>query len=164
MAKEITQTCIKCKLIKPIEFFYAKNKTGWSKYCNACRKKQQQKVAKQRIRKYHEIQNKSAVEIATIKEKRLNSNIKQLQNEFNRFTLTNRNRLQVLLRKCESRETLAERTNKAITGRMLAQEQAKALLEYQITLVTAGLQPQHISILWRDKYVANTRGESQSLD
>jgi hypothetical protein len=164
MAKEMTRTCIKCEVVKSIEFFYAKNKTGWSKYCTICRKKRQQKVEKRRIRKYHEIQNKAVAEITALNEKRLANKIKQLQNEFNRFTLTNRNRLQVLLRKSESREALAERTIKAIAGRRLAQEQAEALLAYQITVVTAGLQPQHISTLWRDKYGTNTGGESQSLD
>jgi Fe2+ transport system protein B len=164
MEKEISKVCIKCHADKPIKEFYAKNKTGWSKYCTACRKKRQQKVEKQRIRKYHEIQSKAVEEINALKEKRLAGKIKQLQKEFNRFTLINRNRLQVLLRKCESRTELVERTNKAIASRRLAQERAQALLDYQITVVTAGLRPQHISLLWRDRYGTNTRGESQSLD
>jgi hypothetical protein len=164
MAKEITRVCIKCDETKPIEDFDAKNKTGQSKYCTVCRKKRQQKVEKRRIRKYHEIKTKANAEIEALKEKRLASKIKLLQNEFNRFTLTNRNRLQVILRKCESRETIAERTNKAIASRKLAQQQAEALLEYQIALVTAGLQPQHISTLWRDRYGTNTGSESQSFD
>jgi hypothetical protein len=164
MEKEISRTCIKCHTDKPINEYYAKNKTGWSKYCTICRKKRQQKVEKQRLRKQHEIESRAAEELTALKEKRLLGKIKQLQKEFNRFTLINRNRLQVLLRKCESRAELAERTNKAIASRRLAQERAEALLDYQITVVTAGLRPQHISLLWRDRYGTNPRGESQSLD
>ena len=164
MEKEISRACIKCHTDKPIKEYYAKNKTGWSKYCTSCRKKRQQKVEKQRIRKYHEIQTKAVEEITELKEKRLNAKIKQLQKEFNRFTLINRNRLQVLLRRCEGRAELAERTTKAIISRKLAQERAEALLDYQVTVVTAGLRPQHISLLWRDRYGTDPRGESQSLD
>lgn len=160
----MTKVCIKCNAEKPINEFYANNKTGWSKYCTPCRKKRQQKVEKRRIRKYHEIQTKAVEEIAKLKESRLSAKIKQLQKEFNRFTLINRNRLQVILRKCEGRTDVTERTKKAITSRRVAQEQAEALLDYQITVVTAGLRPQHISLLWRDRYGTNTGGESQSLD
>ncbi len=160
----MTQVCIKCNTEQPDSAYYAKNKTGWSKYCTSCRKKRQQKVEKQRIRKYHETQTRAAEELTKLKERQLTGKIKQLQKEFNRFTLINRNRLQVLLRRCEDRAELSERTNKAIANRRLAQEKAEAILDYQITVVTAGLRPQNISLLWRDRYGNDPGSESQDED
>lgn len=164
MEKEVGRTCVKCNTDKPAKEYYADNKTGWSKYCASCRKKRQQKVLKQRIRKYHKIQEQATEELTKLKAKQLSLKIKQLQKEFNRFTLINRNRLQVLLRRCEGREELLDRTRKAIDSRTLNQERASALLAYQIDIVAAGLRPQHISLLWRDKYGNDLGSERQEQD
>lgn len=158
------KTCIKCEEQKPDPEFYAKNKTGWSKYCTACRKRRQQKVVKQRARKLHKLKHLAEVEVAAIAEEALKRKIDLLQKEFKRFTLVNRNRLQVILKKTEGKADISERTLKAVERRTLDQERAEALLKYQIQVVQSGLRTQHISKLWRDRYGPNTGIESQSAD
>lgn len=160
----MTQVCIKCNVAYPPTEFYAKNKTGKSKYCELCRKKRQQKVLKQRQRKLHQNKNRAEAVITSINEKRISDQIKQLRKDCIRFTMHNRNRLQVLLKKCENREELMDRTVSAIARRTQNQQRAEEILEYQITLLTAGIRPQHIIHLWRDKYGTNTGIESQAGD
>lgn len=157
----MTKVCIKCNTEKDNVEFYAKNKTGWSKYCKDCRRKRQQKVEKQRQRKLQKIKSKAAEELAEIKQKQLDQKIKQLQSEFKRFTLLNRNRLQVMIKRNEGKPELAARTTEAITRRILDQQRAEEILEYQIQLVSAGIKTQHISTLWRSKYGNDTRKSSK---
>ena len=155
------KVCVKCGEQKETLEFYAKNKTGWSKYCKDCRKKRQQKVEKQRQRKLQKLKSKAVEELAALKEKQLQQKIKTLQSEFKRFTLLNRNRLQVMLKRCEGRPELSQRTRDAINRRILDQERAEELLNYQIQVVTSGIRTQHISTLWRSKYGNDTRSEGE---
>jgi hypothetical protein len=152
MENQMTKQCIKCKVTQPAKEFYAENITGVSKYCITCRKKRQRKIEKKVQRTANIIKEKASIEQVKLIQKELALKINQLQKEFNRFTLDNRNRLQVLLKKCESRAELSDRTIKAIEGRRLSQSKAEALLAYQIDVVTAGLQTQNITLLWRDRY------------
>ena len=164
MEKEMTKVCIKCNTEKDNVEFYANNKTGWSKLCKDCRKKRQQKVLKQRQRKLQKLKSKAQEELAAIKQTQINRKIKQLQSEFKRFTLLNRNRLQVLMKRCEGKPEISARTSEAISRRMLDQQRAEEILDYQIQVVSAGLKTQHISALWRSKYGTNPRKSGENPD
>ena len=155
----MTKVCIKCNTEKDNVEFYANNKTGWSKFCKSCRKKRQQKVIKQRQRKLQKLKSKAEEELAALKQKQIDQKIKQLQSEFKRFTLLNRNRLQVLLKRCEGNPEPSARTVEAISKRRLDQQRAEEILDYQIQVVSAGLKTQHISALWRSKYGNDSRSE-----
>lgn len=163
MEKQTARRCIECEIEQPAKEFYAENITGVSKYCITCRKKRQRRNEKKAQRTYDKIKSKAANEQVKLSQKQLSLKIKQLQNEFKSFTLNNRNRLQVLVKRCEKREVISERTIKAIEGRTQAQSKAAALLAYQIDVVTAGLQPQNIAVLWRDRYGNDPRSESESF-
>lgn len=155
----MTKVCIKCNTEQDNVEFYANNRTGWSKHCKTCRKKRQQKVIKQRQRKLQKLKSKAEEELAALKQKQIDQKIKQLQSEFKRFTLLNRNRLQVLLKRCEGNPEPSARTVEAISKRRLDQQRAEEILDYQIQVVSAGLKTQHISALWRSKYGNDSRSE-----
>jgi transcription antitermination factor NusA-like protein len=90
--------------------------------------------------------------------------IRQLISDFKKFTLPNRNRLKELEKRAAKSMVVNDRTKRAIAGRKLNQQRAEEILQYQITIATAGIPTQHISDLWRARYGTNSGSESQSED
>jgi hypothetical protein len=99
---------------------------------------------------------KADTELSMLKSKNLNAKLKQLISEFKKFTLPNRNRLKELQKRAARTPRVSERTRRAIEARILNQEKAEALLQYQVSVVTLGLKTHHISDLWRERYGDDT--------
>lgn len=151
-----TKICSKCKYEQPEEEFYADNISGWSKACSSCRKRTRWRVEKRRVRSKLEMLAKADTELSMLKSKNLNAKLKQLISEFKKFTLPNRNRLKELQKRAAHAPRVTERTRRAIDARILNQEKAEALLQYQVSVVTLGLKTHHISDLWRERYGDDT--------
>ena len=146
------RTCNVCKQEQPDEMFYADNKSGWSKLCKECRKRRQWRVDKRRIRIKMAMLAKADIEITKRKLNLETQKIRQLISDYKKFTLPNRNRLKELEKRAAKSLFVNERTKRAIAGRKLNQQRAEEILQYQITVATAGIPTQHISDLWRARY------------
>lgn len=153
--------CSVCKQDHPDEMFYADNRSGVSKLCKECRQRRQWRVQKRRQRKKLDMMAKAEIEISTIKTTAMNQKLKQLISEFKKFTLPNRNRLKELEKRSMKTTLISGKTKTAIAGRKLNQQRAEEILQYQISIVTAGLTTQHISDLWRARYGTDTRSEGE---
>jgi transcription antitermination factor NusA-like protein len=104
------------------------------------------------------------IEITERKLKLETQKIRQLISDYKKFTLPNRNRLKELEKRAAKSMVVNDRTKRAIAGRKLNQQRAEEILQYQITIATAGIPTQHISDLWRARYGTDPRSESESED
>jgi hypothetical protein len=152
--------CTACNKQQEDEAFHAENKTGWSKICKTCRKiahqKQYNKVYYSRRKIIKELSKQDRAQHTRI----LENKIEQLHREHKQFTISNRARIKQITDKINAGADDL-RSVKALERRMDSQREADAILSGQIQLVSAGITPQHISIIWRMNHGNDARKESE---
>jgi hypothetical protein len=152
--------CTTCHEQQEDEAFYADNKSGWSKICKTCRKvahqKQYNKIYYSRRKIVKKLSERDDAQHTRI----LENKIEQLRREHKQFTISNRARIKQITDIINT-GTYDLRSVKALERRTDKQREADAILSGQIQLLSAGVTPQHISIIWRMNHGDHARKESE---
>jgi hypothetical protein len=163
IGRNVVRECSDCKEEKEDKMFYSKGVSGWSRLCITCRKRKHKTKQKQKERLVITLKAKAEEENKVRESHILANKLKLLRNAFNRFTLVNRDKINILGNKIDA-GTGDWRTAEAYIRRVAHQELAAGIYKSQVEQLIAGVTPLSIDEIWSNEYGNESRKESEETD
>ena len=163
IGRNAVRECSDCKEEKEDKMFHSKGVSGWSRLCITCRKRKHKTKQKQKERLVITMKAKAEEENKARESRILANKLKLLRNAYNRFTLVNRDKLNILGKKIDA-GTGDWRTAEAYSRRSAQQDLAETIYKYQIQQTTAGETPLSIDEIWSNEHGNDTGKESEEAD